>query len=158
MGALKEFYHDQICQKEREATDYDYDYEQYLKTLKPSYKNTLTFSPDDGGYRVNDRYLCSLPIMKRIVTVENYSAGIGHSCHPNIDSNGRVSGMKKLGYWRKDDITVKQKGFIYNVSKIVCTDILDELCLALEEHRCVLTPKGSSLIYEFETKTDYASR
>ena len=47
MGALKEFYHDQICQKEREATDYDYDYEQYLKTLKPSIKTEITIIIDN---------------------------------------------------------------------------------------------------------------
>ena len=62
-----------------------------------------------------------------IAWIENGSTGNGHSCHPNIDKTGSVSGMKKLGYWKKDDITLKSNGFIYNISKFVCTDELDRI-------------------------------
>jgi hypothetical protein len=66
--------------------------------------------------------------------VENGSTGNGHSCHPNIDSSGSVYGMKKLGYWDKDDIVVTSNGFKHNISKFVCTDELDRI--ASEYCRC----------------------
>lgn len=54
-----------------------------------------------------------------IAWIEDGSAGIGHSCHPNISASGSVAGMKKLGYWGKLDKTVQSHGFKYNISKFV---------------------------------------
>lgn len=73
-----------------------------------------------------------------IAWVEDGSTGNSHSAHPNIDATGSVRGMKKLGYWGKNDITLRCNGAIYNTSKLVVTDELDmiaarhckcELCL-----------------------------
>lgn len=54
-----------------------------------------------------------------IAWVKDYSTGMGHSCHANIDVTGSVRGMKKLGYWGKNDRTVKSHGFIYNIDTFV---------------------------------------
>lgn len=70
-----------------------------------------------------------------IAWVENGSAGIRHSVHPNIDITGSIRGMKKLGYWKQDDVTVKSHGYIYNVSKVVVSDDYDQI--AKDNCRCV---------------------
>jgi len=36
--------------------------------------------------------------------------------HPSIDASGSVRGMKKLGYWGKDDVCVRCGSYIYNLS------------------------------------------
>lgn len=66
-----------------------------------------------------------------IVWIEDGSTGVGHSCHPNIDATGSVRGMKKLGYWGEKDVCVRSHGFIYNVSRTIVTDPLDEIVLDL---------------------------
>lgn len=66
--------------------------------------------------------------------VEDGSTGLGHSCHPNIHGSGSVSGMKKQGYWDKDDQTIRSHGFIYNISQVVAGDDLD--LIALSHCRC----------------------
>lgn len=62
-----------------------------------------------------------------IAWIENGVTGNIHSCHPNIDATGSVSGMKKLGYWGKKDIIIKTNGFQYNISKKYISDELDEI-------------------------------
>lgn len=62
-----------------------------------------------------------------IAWIENGSTGMVHSVHPNIDDSGSVKGMKQQGYWNKDDKTVRSHGFIYNISKFVASDELDEI-------------------------------
>ena len=62
-----------------------------------------------------------------IAWVENGKTGNGHSAHPNIDASGSVAGMRKLGYWPKDQRVVKCHGFIYNIDRLVVSDDLDEL-------------------------------
>ena len=62
-----------------------------------------------------------------IAVVRDGSTGINHSCHPNIDRTGSVRGMKKLGYWAKDDETVRCNGAIYNISRNIATDELDKI-------------------------------
>lgn len=54
-----------------------------------------------------------------IAWVKDCSTGMGHSCHANIDATGSVRGMKKLGYWGKNDRTVRSHGFIYNIDTFV---------------------------------------
>ena len=66
--------------------------------------------------------------------VEDGRAGCSHSCHPNIDETGSVKGMKDRGYWAKDCKTLKSHGWIYNVSRVVVSDDLDEL--ARKHCRC----------------------
>ena len=39
--------------------------------------------------------------------------------HPSIHYTGSVRGMKKLGYWDKDDVCVRCGQYIYNLSKVV---------------------------------------
>ena len=36
--------------------------------------------------------------------------------HPSIHYTGSVSGMKKLGYWGKNDRIVRCDGYFYNLS------------------------------------------
>lgn len=62
-----------------------------------------------------------------IAWVEDGSTGTGHSAHPNISATGSVRGMKNLGYWNKDDRTVRSHGWIYNIDHCVVTDELDEI-------------------------------
>jgi hypothetical protein len=69
-----------------------------------------------------------------IAWVENGHTGLGHSCHPNISASGSVRGMKSLGYWDKQDETVRSHGFIYNISRYVIDDELDEV--AARNCRC----------------------
>jgi hypothetical protein len=121
-------------------------------------KQTLTFIPEDGNYRVKELgWLVSMPIIGRVCNIKNYSTGTGHSAHPNIDNSGSVSGMIKLGYWKDTDLICRERGFTYNYSKIVCSDLLDELCLAIEEKRYKFERKDENLIYSFETDNDYAN-
>lgn len=69
-----------------------------------------------------------------IAWVEDGTAGVGHTCHPNIDVTGSIRGMKQLGYWRKEDRTVRSHGFIYNIDSFVVSDDLD--ALAAQYCRC----------------------
>lgn len=62
-----------------------------------------------------------------IAWIENGKTGNCHSAHPNIDSTGSVKGMKKLGYWKKEDVTVKCNGAIYNISKFSIGDKFDKI-------------------------------
>lgn len=59
--------------------------------------------------------------------VEDYSVGIAHSAHANIDGSGSVMGMKKLGYWDKKARVVRSHGFIYNIDSLIITDIYDQI-------------------------------
>ena len=52
-----------------------------------------------------------------IAWIEDNTTGLSYSLHPNIDSTGSISGMKKLGYWNKKDKTIKTNGFIFNISQ-----------------------------------------
>jgi hypothetical protein len=36
--------------------------------------------------------------------------------HPSIHYTGSVAGMKKLGYWGKDDVCVRIGNYIYDLS------------------------------------------
>ena len=36
--------------------------------------------------------------------------------HPSIDKTGSVRGMIKCGYWKKDDVIIKYKGYYINLS------------------------------------------
>jgi hypothetical protein len=70
-----------------------------------------------------------------IAWVEDGTSGSGHSCHPNISASGSVAGMKKKGWWGRDDKTVRSHGFIYNVDVLsIGRDDLAEL--ACEHCRC----------------------
>lgn len=62
-----------------------------------------------------------------IAWIEDYTAGLGHSCHANIYASGSIRIMKKLGYWRKEDRCVRSHGFIYNIDSLVITSDLDEI-------------------------------
>ena len=70
-----------------------------------------------------------------ISQIVNSKTGLSHSVHANIDVTGSVTGMKKLGYWKKDARTVRCNGFIYNIDTFVCDDELDKI--VAEECRCV---------------------
>ena len=69
-----------------------------------------------------------------IAWVEDYTTGLGHTCHPSIDASGSIRGMKQQGYWAKDDCCLKAGGFIYNIDRLVITSDLDQI--AADECRC----------------------
>lgn len=54
-----------------------------------------------------------------IAWIEDGNAGVGISIHSSIDISGSVRGMKKLGYWRKTDRTVRSHGCIYNIDTLI---------------------------------------
>lgn len=62
-----------------------------------------------------------------IAWVENGCTGNEHSCHPNIDTTGSVRGMKKLGYWDRNDVIIQTNGAKYNISKFAADDELDNI-------------------------------
>lgn len=54
-----------------------------------------------------------------LAMIEDGVHGQGLSLHPNIDRTGSVEGMKSLGYWKKEDRTVRAFGGIYNIDRYV---------------------------------------
>lgn len=62
-----------------------------------------------------------------IAWVEDTSAGISHSAHPNISATGSVRGMRDRGYWGRKDRVVRSHGWYYNIDHLVCSDPLDEV-------------------------------
>lgn len=83
-----------------------------------------------------------------ITWVEDHSTGERVSAHPYISSTGSVAGMKKMGYWGKDDKIVESHGYMYNISRFVGDDeSIDEfemvaanecMCEKCKERRGVL--------------------
>lgn len=71
-----------------------------------------------------------------IAWIKDGATGLGYSCHANIDATGSVRGMKKLGYWGKNDRTVKSHGFIYNIDTFVVDEGNPYDVLAVEECQC----------------------
>ena len=49
---------------------------------------------------------------RRLTEFEKYQ-------HPSIHHTGSVRGMKKLGFWRKDDECVRCGQYIYNLSRCI---------------------------------------
>lgn len=96
-------------------------------------ETTLIVSKDEQGLRINGN-LVKFHHKNGVVMIENNTVGCGHSCHPNIDASGSVKGMKNLGYWGKEDETVKAGGFIYNLSSVVITNPLDLLAYHMEKN------------------------
>ena len=62
-----------------------------------------------------------------IAWIEDGTTGLRHSVHPNIATSGSIIGMKKCGYWNKKDVCAKSDGYIYNISKFVVDDELDNI-------------------------------
>lgn len=54
-----------------------------------------------------------------IAWIEDGSTGMEFTVHSNISNTGSIRGMKKLGYWRKADRTVRSHGYIYNIDSFV---------------------------------------
>jgi len=96
-----------------------------MKTYSVKLKHTKEGLFIDGN-------LCQVRKGKTVTVIENNSAGVGHSAYANISSSGSVEGMKNLGYWRKEDKTVKQGDFIYNLSSVVISCSIDALALFIE--------------------------
>lgn len=71
-----------------------------------------------------------------IAWIEDGRTGSRISVHSNIDSSGSVSGMKKLGYWKKSDRTIKSHGWIYNIDSFVCDKENDLEMIVADECRC----------------------
>lgn len=53
--------------------------------------------------------------------------GCSWSVHPSIDASGSVRGMRKLGYWGKDDKVVRCHGAYINISHVIVDDECDEI-------------------------------
>ena len=115
-------------------------------------KYSIKVKQTKEGLRL-DGNLCQIK-RKNIVVIENYSTGGGYSAHPNIDKTGSVSGMKRLGYWKKDDKTVKQDGFIYNISSVYISNNLDALAYFIQNGGEFKEPTKidelSETVFEFE--------
>lgn len=71
-----------------------------------------------------------------IAWIEDGSSGCSLSVHSNIDSSGSVKGMKDLGYWRKEDRTVRSHGFIYNIDSFVCDKNCELEVIVANECKC----------------------
>lgn len=71
-----------------------------------------------------------------IVWVEDHSTGHRASVHPYISSTGSVAGMKKMGYWEKDDKIVESHGYMYNISRFVCEESDELEMVAANECMC----------------------
>lgn len=69
-----------------------------------------------------------------IAWVEDYSSGLGHSCHPNISRTGSVRGMKAKGYWDQHDRVVESHGFKFNIDHCIISSAYDRI--ASEYCRC----------------------
>lgn len=54
-----------------------------------------------------------------IVWIEDGSTGMRINIHGNIHSSGSVTGMRKLGYWKKKDRVVRCNGYIYNIDTLI---------------------------------------
>lgn len=54
-----------------------------------------------------------------IAWIEDGSTGMGISIHSNIDNSGSVRGMKQMGFWRKNDRTIRSHGWIYNIDTLI---------------------------------------
>ena len=61
-----------------------------------------------------------------IAWVKDNASGLAYSAHPSIDTSGSVSGMKRLGYWKRSDKIVRSHGFYYNTSMLCISDVWDE--------------------------------
>lgn len=70
-----------------------------------------------------------------IAWIEDGTTGCTISVHASIDASGSVRGMKNLGYWKKDDRTVRSHGFIYNIDTLVYDD-KNELEKLIADHEC----------------------
>lgn len=62
-----------------------------------------------------------------IAWVEDGSTGNGHTAHPNIDASGSVAGMRKRGYWGKEDRVVRSHGFLHNIDICAIHDKYDQV-------------------------------
>lgn len=71
-----------------------------------------------------------------IAWIEDRRTGLGISVHSNVDFSGSVSGMKTLGYWRKNDRTVRSHGWIYNIDSFVCNKDNKLEMIVADECRC----------------------
>lgn len=54
--------------------------------------------------------------------IEDGTLGWNISIHCSIDSSGSVQGMKNLGYWKKNDRTIKCNGFYYDIDTCYIPD------------------------------------
>lgn len=90
------------------------------------------WDPSQPGLFINKNLISKFNESNGIVSIENGSTGTGHSCHPNIDVSGSLTGMKqRYKSWREGKI-VRSRGFYYNKSSIVISDPLDLLAYHME--------------------------
>lgn len=54
-----------------------------------------------------------------IAWIEDEISGNSISIHANIHRSGSVRGMKRLGYWRRNDRVVRSHGWQYNIDTLV---------------------------------------
>lgn len=88
---------------------------------------------------INENVVLYKDTSSGLAWIEDNELGMYRSCHPNIDASGSVKGMKRLGYWGKDDKTVRTNGFIYNISRFSPDDKYnDVLAIACECECCMI--------------------
>jgi len=71
-----------------------------------------------------------------IAAIHNGRDGINYTLHPSIDKTGSVRGMKKLGYWGKDDRVVRTGSYQYNIDHVVSTENEKYDKILKQECRC----------------------
>lgn len=119
-----------------------------MKTFEVKYKKDVAHN----HLRINDQ-LVEFKMSNGIVEGRNYSTGCGHSAYANIDGSGSVSGMKKQGYWGKDDKIVKAHGAYYNKSSVVITDAIDAICFLMEQGKISMHDFADADEWVEKTKT-----
>ena len=85
-----------------------------------------------------------------IAEVRDGYTGNGHSCHPNISTSGSVKGMKKLGYWGKNDKIARAGGCQFNTSRILVDENSKYDRIAAEQCNCdaCIARRGYEARYE----------
>lgn len=86
----------------------------------------MAFRKNYQKKKIADNIILCKDLITGIAWIVNGRTGMSHSCHPNIDVTGSVTGMKNKGFWGKKDRIVRSHGFQYNID-IFDIDKEDEL-------------------------------
>jgi hypothetical protein len=76
-------------------------------------------------------YICEIVQGDRAVLIKNYTLGVPHIAHPNMDRSGDVDRMRKEGGWGTDKVIEAFGGYV-NLDKIQIEHPLDALAWWLE--------------------------
>ena len=78
-----------------------------------------------------------------IAFVRDSVRGCSWSVHPSISTSGSVNGMRKLGYWEKEDKVVRCHGAYINTSHVVLdNEYYRALVVTFRRIACVVFHRG----------------